>query len=67
MLANEKFYEKSDIENMLTEKEVTEAGEYWAIGDNGKAYRSTFTWKYGPGIFFFCIPDSVKILGYVPA
>lgn len=32
MLANEKFYEESDIENMLPEESVKEPGEYWAIG-----------------------------------
>ena len=66
MLASEKFYEKSDIEDMLPEAEVTEPGKYWAIGDNGRAYSATYTLKYG-GVFFFCIPAAVKILGYVPA
>ena len=55
MLKNEKFYEKSDIEDMLPEAEVTEPGKYWAIGDNGRAYSATYTLKYG-GVFFFCIP-----------
>lgn len=47
MLKNEKFYEKSDIEDMLPEAEVTEPGKYWAIGDNGRAYSATYfcsTW-----------------------
>lgn len=66
MLASEKFYEESDIKNMLPGAEVTEPGEYWAIGDNGRAYHATYVLKYG-GVFFFCIPHTVKILGYVPA
>lgn len=66
MLANEKFYEESDTENMISGEKVTEPGEYWAIGDNGRAYHSVYTKEYG-GVFFFCIPHTVKILGYVPA
>lgn len=66
MLANEKFYEKEDIANMLSEDQVQEPGEYFAIGDNGRAYHSVYTKKNG-GVFFFTIPDYVKILGYVPA
>ena len=62
MLKNEKFYEKSDIEDMLPEAEVTEPGKYWAIGDNGRAYSATYTLKYG-GVFFFCIPAAVKSWG----
>lgn len=66
MLASEKFYEESDIKGMLPEEEVTEPGSYWAIGDNGRAYRAIYTLEYG-GTFFFCIPHYVKILGYIPA
>lgn len=66
MLKNESFYEKSDIENMVPEAEVKEPGEYWVIGDNGRAYHSVYTLKYG-GTFLFCIPNYVKILGYIPA
>ena len=66
MLESEKLYEKSDIEDMLSEAEATEPGKYWAIGDNGRAYRATYTLKYD-GVFFFCIPAAVNILGYVPA
>ena len=44
------------------------AGEYFAIGSNGKAYKATFVNKYIPGgVFFFVIPDYVRIIGYVPA
>lgn len=43
-------------------------GDYFAICDNGKAYSATYVNKYLPGgVFYFCIPAGVKILGYVPA
>ena len=38
MLANEEFYEKSDIKNMLAEGNVKEPGEHWAIGVNIMGY-----------------------------
>ena len=34
MLKNEKFYEKSDIEDMLPEAEVTEPGKYIRLSQN---------------------------------
>ena len=42
------------------------AGEYLAIGNNGKSYHASYVPKYEPsGVMFFCIPASVKILGYL--
>lgn len=42
------------------------AGEYLAICDNGKSYHASYVPKYEPsGVMFFCIPDSVEILGYL--
>ena len=38
MLESEKLYEKSDIEDMLSEAEATEPGKYWAIGEIGRAH-----------------------------
>lgn len=71
MLKNEKFYNKEDVKNMLQESEISGdemQGDYFAICDNGKAYRATYVNKYYPGgTFFFCIPEGIKILGYVPA
>jgi len=71
MLANEKIYNNEDLKGMLKESEINGdemQGNYFAIGDNGKAYQASYVNKYLPGgTFFFCIPASVKILGYVPA
>ena len=41
--------------------------EKWlAICSNSKDYEATFTRKYDKnGTMFFCIPDSVEILGYL--
>ena len=42
------------------------AGEYLAIGDNGKSYHASYVPKYEPsGVMFFCIPSDVEILGYL--
>lgn len=71
MLANEKIYNNEDLKGMLKESEINGdemQGNYFAIGDNGKAYRASYVNKYLPGgVFYFCIPADVKILGYVPA
>ena len=71
MLKNEMYYEKEDIKGMLQSEDINGdemQGEYFAIGSNGKAYKATFVNKYIPGgVFFFVIPDYVRIIGYVPA
>lgn len=71
MLANEKIYNNEDLKGMLKESEINGdemQGNYFAIGDNGKAYQASYVNKYLPGgVFYFCIPEDVKILGYVPA
>ena len=42
------------------------AGEYLAIGNNGKRYHASYVPKYEPsGVMFFCIPSDVEILGYL--
>ena len=42
------------------------AGEYLAIGNNGKSYHASYVPKYEPsGVMFFCIPSDVEILGYL--
>ena len=42
------------------------AGEYLAIGNNGKSYHASYVQKYEPsGVMFFCIPSDVEILGYL--
>ena len=70
MLANEKRYNKEDLEGMLKENEINGdemQGDYFAICDNGKMYRAKYVNKYFPGgTFFFTIPQVVEILGYVP-
>lgn len=70
MLKNEKIYEKEDLKGMLRENEISGdemQGNYFAIGDNGKAYNAVYVNKYfSGGVFYFCIPASVKILGYIP-
>ena len=71
MLANEKIYNNEDLKGMLKESEINGdemQGNYFAIGDNGKAYQASYVNKYLPGgVFYICIPEDVKILGYVPA
>lgn len=42
------------------------AGEYLAIGNDGESYRASYVPDYEPeGVMFFCIPQSVEILGYL--
>jgi hypothetical protein len=50
------------IEQIRAEKA---AGDYFAVRDDGKKYKATFTNDYG-GVMFFCIPDedSARIIGY---
>lgn len=70
MLINGKFYKKEDLNGMLKESEIigdNMQGDYFAIGDNGRAYHASYVNKYIPGgVFYFCIPAGTKILGYVP-
>lgn len=70
MLRNEKYYEKEDLKGMLKPEEISGdemQGEYFAIGNNGKAYHASYVNKYLPGgVFYFCIPQGVEVLGYVP-
>nr|DAM58544.1 MAG TPA: hypothetical protein [Bacteriophage sp.] len=48
----------------IAKKHMT--GEYLAIGNNGKSYHASYVPKYEPsGVMFFCIPQSVEILGYL--
>lgn len=48
----------------IAKKHIT--GEYLAIGNNGKSYRASYVPKYEPsGVMFFCIPNSIEILGYL--
>lgn len=37
---------------------------YWAIAENGRKYKATYSNEYFGGIMFFCIPDGIKIIGY---
>ena len=60
---------KINAEDLISFEEIAKkhtAGEYLAIGDNGKSYHASYVPKYEPsGVMFFCIPDSVEILGYL--
>lgn len=60
---------KINTEDLISFEEIANkhtAGEYLAIGNNGKSYHASYVPKYRPsGVMFFCIPDSVEILGYL--
>lgn len=64
MLEFERFYLEEDLQDMMRFEEVKESGDYFAIGSNGKAYYATFSQDYRR--FYFCIPQTVDVLGYVP-
>lgn len=55
---------------------ITEAGDYIAISESGRAYSAIFAdmgerlnghFGNGCGIMYFCIPSDVKIIGYIKA
>lgn len=56
-------------EDLISFEEIAKkhiAGEYLAIGNDGKSYHASYVPKYEPsGVMFLCIPASVKILGYL--
>ena len=60
---------KVNTEDLISFEEIAKkhtAGEYLAIGDNGKSYHASYVPKYEPsGVMFFCIPQSVEIWGYL--
>lgn len=60
---------KINTEDLISFDEIAKkhiAGEYLAIGNDGKSYRASYVPNYEPsGVMFFCIPASVKILGYL--
>lgn len=60
---------KVNAEDLISFEEIAKkhiAGEYLAIGNNGKSYHASYVPKYKPsGVMFFCIPQSVEILGYL--
>ena len=60
---------KINAEDLISFEEIAKkhiAGEYLAIGNDGKSYHASYVPKYDPsGVMFFCIPDSVEILGYL--
>ena len=60
---------KINTEDLISFEEIAKkhiAGEYLAIGDNGKSYRASYVPKHKPsGVMFFCVPQSVEILGYL--
>ena len=65
------FYTAEDTDEMLNPEEIKNEGiegDYFAICANGKAYPATYVNDYFPGgTFFFCIPQGIEILGYIPA
>ena len=60
---------KINTEDLISFEEIAKkhiAGEYLAIGNDGKSYHASYVPKYEPsGVMFFCIPQSVEILGYL--
>ena len=60
---------KVNIEDLISFEEIAKkhiAGEYLAIGNNGKSYHASYVPKYEQtGVMFFCIPSDVEILGYL--
>ena len=60
---------KINTEDLISFEEIAKkhiAGEYLAIGDNGKSYHASYVPEYEPsGVMFFCIPSDVEILGYL--
>lgn len=63
------FERKIDIADLISFEEIAKkhkAGEYLAVGDNGKIYEASYVPEYRPsGVMFFCIPSDVEILGYI--
>lgn len=60
---------KINTEDLISFEEIARehiAGEYLAIGSNGKSYNASYVPQYKPsGVMFFCIPADVEILGYL--
>lgn len=60
---------KISLSDLISFKEIAKehkAGEYLAIGNNGKEYEASYVPKYRPsGVMFMCIPSDVEILGYL--
>lgn len=60
---------KINVEDLISFEEIANkhiAGEYLAIGNDGKSYHASYVPQYKPsGVMFFCIPDSVEILGFL--
>lgn len=60
---------KINTEDLISFEEIAKkhtAGEYLAIGNDGRSYNASYVPDYEPsGVMFFCIPADVKILGYV--
>lgn len=60
---------KINTEDLISFEEIAKehkAGEYLAVGNDGKEYHASYVPKYRPsGVMFFCIPADVEILGYL--
>ena len=58
-----------NTEDLISFEEIAKkhiAGEYLAIGNDGKSYHASYVPKYRPsGVMFFCIPADIEILGYL--
>lgn len=59
---------KINTEDLISFEEIAKkhtAGEYLAIGNDGRSYNASYVPDYEPsGVMFLCIPADVKILGY---
>ena len=60
---------KIEAANLISFEEIAKkrkAGEYLAIGSDGKEYPASYDPRYlTNGVMFFCIPSDVEILGYI--
>ena len=60
---------KINTEDLISFEEIAKkhvAGEYLAIGNDGKSYNASYVPNYkSSGVMFFCIPADVEILGYL--
>ena len=45
-------------------KELQDGAECWAIDNDGKKYKATYSAKYAGGVMFYTIPSTVEIIGY---
>lgn len=66
MTDGERKIEVADLISLEEIKKEHKAGEYLAIGSDGKEYEASYDPRFlTDGVMFFSIPSDVKILGYL--